>query len=153
MRRKNMLSGNSGRLATVCLTPCIECIAQRSPHPSMKSSVFCFFTLRNLFLSMRLRDCKTRLFLFFSLVWSWYSPFDFRVSLWGSLLRHSDKHRLASHIVRASNFRSGGHEFESPVRQELGALTKSGKTLGVRSFYNLQAQHMPESFYRMLNIR
>jgi hypothetical protein len=33
-------------------------------------------------------------------------------------------------------FRSGGHEFESPVPQELGALTKSGKTLGVRSFYS-----------------
>ncbi len=31
-----------------------------------------------------------------------------------------------SHLVRAPNSRSGGHEFESPVRQELGALTKSG---------------------------
>ncbi len=38
------------------------------------------------------------------------------------------------HLVRAPNFRSGGHEFEWPMRQELGALTKSGKTLGVRSF-------------------
>jgi hypothetical protein len=45
-------------------------------------------------------------------------------------------HRLASYIVRAPNPRSGGHEFESPVRHELSALTKSGKTLGVRSFYN-----------------
>jgi hypothetical protein len=39
-----------------------------------------------------------------------------------------------SHLVRAPNFRSGGHEFESSVRQELCALTKSGKTLVVRSF-------------------
>jgi hypothetical protein len=39
--------------------------------------------------------------------------------------------------VRAPDSRSGGHEFESPVRQELGALTKSGKTLGVRSFYSI----------------
>ena len=44
--------------------------------------------------------------------------------------------RLASHLVRAPNSRSGGHEFESLMRWELGALTKSGKTLGVRSFYS-----------------
>ncbi len=43
---------------------------------------------------------------------------------------------LASHLVRAPNSRSGGHEFESPMRQELGALFKSGKTLRVRSFYS-----------------
>ncbi len=41
-----------------------------------------------------------------------------------------------SHLVRAPNFRFGGHEFESPTRRELGALTKSGKILVVRSFYN-----------------
>ncbi len=34
---------------------------------------------------------------------------------------------LGSYLVRAPNSRSGGHE--------LGALTKSGKTLGVKSFY------------------
>ncbi len=34
------------------------------------------------------------------------------------------------HPVRAPNSRSGGHEFESPMRWELGALTKSGKILG-----------------------
>jgi hypothetical protein len=43
--------------------------------------------------------------------------------------------KLVSHLVRAPISRSGGHEFESPVRQELGALTKSGKTLVIRSFY------------------
>ncbi len=40
-------------------------------------------------------------------------------------------------LVRAPNYRSGGCEFESPMRQELGALTKTGKTLGVRSFYSV----------------
>ncbi len=49
--------------------------------------------------------------------------------------RHSVQHQLASHLVRAPNSRSGGHEFGSPVRQELTALTKSGKTLGVRPVY------------------
>jgi hypothetical protein len=44
--------------------------------------------------------------------------------------------RLASHLVRAPNSRFGGHEFEYPVRLVLGALTKSRKTLGVRSFYS-----------------
>jgi hypothetical protein len=44
--------------------------------------------------------------------------------------------RLASHLVRASNSRSGGHEYESTMRWELGALTKSEKTLGVKSFYS-----------------
>jgi hypothetical protein len=44
--------------------------------------------------------------------------------------------RLASHLVRAPNSRSGGHEFESSMRREIGALTKSGKTHGVRSFYS-----------------
>jgi hypothetical protein len=39
-------------------------------------------------------------------------------------------------IVRAPNSRTGGREFESPLRRELGALAKSGKTLVVRSFYN-----------------
>jgi hypothetical protein len=43
---------------------------------------------------------------------------------------------LASHLVRAPNSRTEGHESESPIRRELGALTKSGKTLGVRSFYS-----------------
>ncbi len=47
---------------------------------------------------------------------------------------------LASYLVRAPNSRSGGHEFKSPVRQELGALTKSGKTLGVRCFYKLNKE-------------
>jgi|688.fasta_scaffold2547820_2 hypothetical protein len=32
--------------------------------------------------------------------------------------------RLASYLVRAPNFRFEGHEFESSVRQELGALAK-----------------------------
>ncbi len=59
--------------------------------------------------------------------------------LWRSLPRHSNWHRLDSHLVSAPNSRSRRHEFESPVRQELGALTKSGKTLGVRSFYNIMA--------------
>jgi hypothetical protein len=49
----------------------------------------------------------------------------------GAMLRS-----LPRHLVRAPTSRSGEHEFESPVRQELGGLTKSGKTLGVRSFYN-----------------
>ncbi len=44
---------------------------------------------------------------------------------------------LASHLVKAANSRSGGREFESPIRQELGALTKSGKIFGVRSFYTV----------------
>ncbi len=35
-------------------------------------------------------------------------------------------------------------EFESPVWQELGALTKSGKALGVRSFYSGDPVVMPE---------
>jgi hypothetical protein len=34
---------------------------------------------------------------------------------------------------------TGKHKFESPVRQELDALTISGKTLGVRSFYTVNA--------------
>jgi hypothetical protein len=38
--------------------------------------------------------------------------------------------RLASHSVIAPNSRSGGHEFESPVWGELGALTKVEKSLG-----------------------
>jgi hypothetical protein len=42
--------------------------------------------------------------------------------------------QLASHLVKAPNSRSGGGEFEAPMR--LGALTKSGKTLRIRSFYN-----------------
>ncbi len=40
---------------------------------------------------------------------------------------------LASHFVRGPNSRSGGREFESSIRLELGALTESGKILGVRS--------------------
>jgi hypothetical protein len=44
--------------------------------------------------------------------------------------------RLASHLVKAPNSRFGGHEFESQMRRELRALTKSGKTFGVRSFYS-----------------
>jgi hypothetical protein len=44
--------------------------------------------------------------------------------------------QLASHLVKAPTSRSGGHEFESPIWRELGALTQSGKTLGVRSFYS-----------------
>jgi hypothetical protein len=45
-------------------------------------------------------------------------------------LRLASASLLASNLVRAPNSRSGGHEFESPVSQELGALTKRGKTLG-----------------------
>jgi hypothetical protein len=41
--------------------------------------------------------------------------------------------RLASHLVRAPNSSSRGHEFNSPMPQELGVLNKIGKTLGVRS--------------------
>jgi hypothetical protein len=44
--------------------------------------------------------------------------------------------QLASHLDRAPNSRSGGRKFASPLRRKLGALTKSGKTLGVRSFYS-----------------
>ncbi len=44
--------------------------------------------------------------------------------------------RLASHLVRAPNSRSGGPEFKSPMWRELSALTKSGKILGVRPFYS-----------------
>jgi hypothetical protein len=43
---------------------------------------------------------------------------------------------LGSHLVRVPDSRSEGHEFESPMRQKLGALNKSGKILGVRSFYS-----------------
>jgi hypothetical protein len=45
--------------------------------------------------------------------------------------------RLASQLVRVPNSRSKGREFKSPKRQELGALTKSGKIFGVRSFYTV----------------
>jgi hypothetical protein len=41
--------------------------------------------------------------------------------------------RLASHLVRAPNSWSGGHEFEYPGWIELDALTEGGMTLGVRS--------------------
>ncbi len=44
--------------------------------------------------------------------------------------------RLASHLVRTPNSRSGGHEIESPMQKELGALTKSEKILGVRPFWS-----------------
>jgi hypothetical protein len=44
--------------------------------------------------------------------------------------------QLASHLVRAPNSRSEGHEFEPSMRREISALTKSGKTHGVRSFYS-----------------
>jgi len=44
--------------------------------------------------------------------------------------------RLASHLVRGPNFRSGGREFDSPMRQERGQLTKRENALGVRSFYS-----------------
>ncbi len=36
---------------------------------------------------------------------------------------------LVNHLVRASNSRSGGHEFEYPMRWELGALTKVERPL------------------------
>ncbi len=38
--------------------------------------------------------------------------------------RYSDCHWLASHLVRAPNSRSGGHEVESSEWQDLGALLK-----------------------------
>ncbi len=38
-----------------------------------------------------------------------------------------DTQTIANHLVGAPNFRFGGHEFESSVRQELGALTKAEK--------------------------
>jgi hypothetical protein len=37
---------------------------------------------------------------------------------------------LASHLIRAPNVKSGVHEFESPTRRELGALTKVERSLG-----------------------
>ncbi len=64
--------------------------------------------------------------------------------------RHSDQHRLASHLVRAPIFRSGGHEFESPERQELSAQPKRGNTLGVRSFYNLWVSDGSSCWYILL---
>ncbi len=39
--------------------------------------------------------------------------------------------RLASQLIRAPNFGSGGHEYTNQ-----GALTKHGKTLGVQSFHS-----------------
>jgi hypothetical protein len=46
--------------------------------------------------------------------------------------------RLAGHLLYCSkraNSRSGGHDFESPMRRELcGALTKNGKTFGGQVF-------------------
>jgi hypothetical protein len=42
--------------------------------------------------------------------------------------------RLAGHFVRAPISRPGGHNFESPVWRELGALTIWKKILGVRPF-------------------
>jgi hypothetical protein len=50
--------------------------------------------------------------------------------------KSAETHWLASDLVRASNSRSGGHEFEYPMRRELDSLTTSGKTFEVRSFYN-----------------
>ncbi len=44
-----------------------------------------------------------------------------------------------------SNSRSGGHEFESPMRRELGALTKGGKTLGVRFFLQFLSSQKSEN--------
>ncbi len=44
--------------------------------------------------------------------------------------------RPTSHLVRGPNSRSGGSKVDSPMRRELGALTKSEKALGVRSFYS-----------------
>jgi hypothetical protein len=43
---------------------------------------------------------------------------------------------ISIRLVRAPNSKSGGREFKSPMWQELGALTKSRKILGVRSFYS-----------------
>ncbi len=48
----------------------------------------------------------------------------------GALNRSLPNLRIASHLFRAPNFKSGEHEFKSPMWQELGALTNSGKTLG-----------------------
>ncbi len=59
--------------------------------------------------------------------------------------------RLASHLVRAPNSRSGGHEFESPMR-ELGALTKNRNTLGVRSFYTTSICQRENSQGKHVNI-
>ncbi len=38
--------------------------------------------------------------------------------------------RLANPLVRASNSRSGGYEFKSPLWWELGAPTKVERSLG-----------------------
>jgi hypothetical protein len=62
--------------------------------------------------------------------------------------------RLAYRLVKAPNSRFGGHEFESPMRRELRALTKSGKILGVRYFYNTQfikiGEDCPQALVRIL---
>ncbi len=49
--------------------------------------------------------------------------------------------RLASHLVRAPNSRFGGHEFEFPIRQDLGALTKKWKDPWVQVFLQWWLQH------------
>jgi hypothetical protein len=59
--------------------------------------------------------------------WQICQPVPINMCMYRSLPRQSYKHRLASHLVRAPNSRSGGHEFKSPVRQELGAQIKKWK--------------------------
>jgi hypothetical protein len=45
--------------------------------------------------------------------------------------------RKINYFIFLFYFKSGGHKFESPALQELGALIKKiGKTLGGRSFFN-----------------
>ncbi len=48
-----------------------------------------------------------------------------------AMYRHIDEHPVSySHSIRAPNSRSGGHKFESPVWQELGAVTKVERSVG-----------------------
>jgi hypothetical protein len=56
--------------------------------------------------------------------------------------------RLASHLVRAPNSRSGGYEFASPMRRELGALTKSEVRLSTGPIYtNTSKNRIQETIY------
>ncbi len=52
---------------------------------------------------------------------------------------------LASYLVRAANSRYGGHEFESPLRQNSVNWLKSGNILGVKSFYRALLQSSDEN--------
>jgi hypothetical protein len=59
---------------------------------------------------------------------------------------------LASHLVRVPNSRSGGHEFKSPMRRELGALTKSGKTIRGQVFLQYEETVLNVPFPHIRNV-